>query len=110
MAAYAMNPKWCDNNVTEKRPLSEEHEVTNGLFTVVTKIYGDSEEATLIREQFCFIRGRGEFGNLQSLRHRTKIKDSINWWTINGRQAPELKTLATWLLAQVASSSPCERN
>eukprot|EP01018_Ginkgo_biloba_P033596 Gb_20372 [translate_table: standard] len=109
MAAYALNPKWYDNIVTKKRPPSEE--VTNDLFTVVTKIYGDNEEATLVREQFAFfIRGAREFGDPQSLRDRSKIKDPINWWTIHGRHALELKSLATRLLTQVTSSSSCETN
>eukprot|EP01018_Ginkgo_biloba_P033833 Gb_09515 [translate_table: standard] len=100
MAAYALNPKWYDSNVIKKRPPSEDHEVTNDFFIVATKIYGDSEEATLIREQFAsFIRGAGEFGDPQFLRDRSKIKDPINWWTIHGRHAPELKSLAVRLLA-----------
>eukprot|EP01018_Ginkgo_biloba_P039456 Gb_09932 [translate_table: standard] len=99
MATYALNPKWYDSNVTKKRPPSED-EVTNGFFTAVTKICGDGEEATLIKAQFAFfIRGAKEFGDLQSLRHKTNIKDPINWWTIHGRHAQELKTLATQLLA-----------
>eukprot|EP01018_Ginkgo_biloba_P039827 Gb_21629 [translate_table: standard] len=99
MAVYALNPKWYDNNVTKKRPPSKDYEVTNVFFTAVTKIYGDGEEATFIKKQFAFfIHGAGEFGNLQSLCDRTKIKDPMNWWTINGRHAPKLKTLATRLL------------
>eukprot|EP01018_Ginkgo_biloba_P020946 Gb_12097 [translate_table: standard] len=69
------------------------------------------EEATLIREHFAsFIRGAGKFGYPQSLRDRSKIKNPINWWTIHGKHAPELKSLAARLLAQVVSSSSCERN
>eukprot|EP01018_Ginkgo_biloba_P030158 Gb_15208 [translate_table: standard] len=79
MAAYALNPKWYDSNVTKKKPPSEDHEVTNGFFIVVTKIYGDNEEATLIKEQFfSFIRGVGEFGDPQSLCDRSMIKDPIS--------------------------------
>eukprot|EP01018_Ginkgo_biloba_P006446 Gb_30345 [translate_table: standard] len=79
MAAYVLNPKWYDSNVTKKRPPFEDCEVTNGFFTVV-KIYGDGEEATLIREQFAFfICGAGEFGDPQSLLDRNKIKDLVNW-------------------------------
>eukprot|EP01018_Ginkgo_biloba_P017457 Gb_05839 [translate_table: standard] len=48
--AYALNPKWYNNNVTKKRPHSKDREVTNGFFTAVTKIYGDSEEEKLIKE------------------------------------------------------------
>eukprot|EP01018_Ginkgo_biloba_P015686 Gb_14230 [translate_table: standard] len=77
MASYALNSKWYDSNLTKKRPPSEDCEVTNGFFIVITKIYGDSE--TLVREQFAFfIRGAGEFGNLQSLRGKSKIMDPIN--------------------------------
>eukprot|EP01018_Ginkgo_biloba_P001699 Gb_24962 [translate_table: standard] len=79
MATYALNPKWYDSSMTKKRPPFEDCEVTKDFFTTVTKIYGDGEEATTIREQFAyFVCGQQEFGKPQSLRDRTKIKDPFN--------------------------------
>lgn len=97
--------------MTKKRLLVEDCEVTKGFYTTDTKIHGDGEEATTIREPFAlFVCGRGKFGAMQALCDRSRIEDPLNWWTINGDRASVLKALATRLLAQVASSSSSERN
>ncbi|KAH9292112.1 hypothetical protein KI387_042698 [Taxus chinensis] len=108
--AYALNPKWYDIEVTNKRAPYEDREVMKEFWVAVKKIYGRGEEASTIRTQWnMFSRGRGQFSTVEAL-YDMHAKDPIEWWWNHGSEAPELQSFAIRLLSQVASSSSCERN
>ena len=110
-AAYALNPKWHDIQVTGKRAPHQDREVMKGFWAAIKKIYGRGEDAAIIRSQWNkFSRGKGKFGSVEAL-YDMKLKiDPIEWWWNHGGEASELQSFAIRLLSQVASSSSCERN
>ncbi|XP_059076405.1 uncharacterized protein LOC131078326 [Cryptomeria japonica] len=110
-AAYALNPKWYDIEVTKKRAPHQDREVMKGFWAAVKKIYGRGEEASVMRTQWNkFSRGQGDFASVEAIYDMKVKKDPIEWWWNHGSEAPELQSFAIRLLSQVASSSSCERN
>ncbi|KAH9293455.1 hypothetical protein KI387_041340, partial [Taxus chinensis] len=112
MAAYALNPKWYAAR-PGRVPPSDDEEVKEGLMKAFRKMYTD-EESTLLRTQWLsFVNLRGPtFSKPEARTDRATLAqvDPIGWWTWHGKDAPDLRILATRLLSQVASSSAAERN
>ena len=84
-----------------------------GFFKALSKMYNEEDAAKIQRQWLDFANLRGPtFGRPEVRTNRATLaqSDPIGWWTWPGRDAPELKALATRLLSQVASSSAAERN
>lgn len=97
--------------MTKKRAPHQDKEVMKGFCAAVKKIYGQGEDASILRTQWNkFSRGRDDFGSVEAIYDMKAKKDPVEWWWNHGSEAPELQSFAIRLLSQVASSSSCERN
>ncbi|GLJ54493.1 hypothetical protein SUGI_1170430 [Cryptomeria japonica] len=81
-------------------------EVMKGFWAAIKKIYGQCEDASIIRTQWNkFSCRQSDFSSVEALYDMQAKKDPLEWWWNHGGEAPELQSFAIRLLSQVASST-----
>ncbi|CAI5477081.1 unnamed protein product [Closterium sp. Yama58-4] len=71
--------------------------------------------ATIVKKEvLTYTKGKGDIGEQKARDEHELIKaglwDSAHWWEFNGTDVPHLSKLATRVLKQCVSASPCETN
>jgi hypothetical protein len=102
-AAYCLDPEyWLDKDTTA------ENECFGNFLAVIDKAVPEADRQ-LVRQQYSAFKNKeGMFGSLAA-EADASVLPSWQWWGMYGLNTPELMRLARRLLAQVTSSSACER-
>lgn len=74
-ATYALNPKWYDVQMANKRTPYEDGDVMKVFWAAIKKTYGRGEDASLLRSQWNnFSGGHGDFSFMEALYDMKKKK------------------------------------
>jgi hypothetical protein len=112
--AHALNPRFYDKNFIaqsngKRKDPDKDKEVASGVKKAFQRFFPGSQQTEVRKEFACFVAGLEDFADISSWEER-RTMDPMKWWTCHGANGVYLKSLATRILSQVASSSSTERN